>query len=388
MKADLSLLHRLRVLWIGALVGAACAGPETKPPAPATTPDPPPAAQAGTDQDPQADLPSVPEFIDDDEWIRLKSGEWLKGEFKTLNRDSVEFESDELDNLSLDWKDIDEVITTRPYTLVKADRVQVVGDVRIQDGEVYVHNGDQVTRFPRKDLMRMIPLGEGLANWSGSVRLAATRRSGNTDQTDTSATMDATHRSPDTRTKFYFDHVFSEVNDTSVADNQTLRGSHDRYLSPRFYLTPLGFEVFRDPFQNIALRATPYSGAGYTLIDQGNQEWNADVGLGYRYTRFDSVAAGMSDTQGSGALIFNTDYDVDLTTDVDFNLAYQLQLSLRDTTDSYQEFSAGFSLDFVWDLDLDVRFLWKYVGSPEPNSDGTVPLKNDFRWDFGLSWEF
>ena len=66
--------------------------------------------------------PLAPDFVDQEEWIRLTSGEWLKGEFTSLRRDSVEFDSDELDELTLDWEDVAEVITTRPFTVVKADR--------------------------------------------------------------------------------------------------------------------------------------------------------------------------------------------------------------------------------------------------------------------------
>ena len=55
---------------------------------------------AATDPDswiPQPpDLEGPPGSMDGGvEWLKLTSGEWLKGEFKVLNRDSVEFESDE-----------------------------------------------------------------------------------------------------------------------------------------------------------------------------------------------------------------------------------------------------------------------------------------------------
>src|SRR5262245_31650058 len=47
------------------------------------------------------------------DWIQLKSGEWLKGELISLYDGSLEFDSDELDNLTLDWDDVQQVRTAR-----------------------------------------------------------------------------------------------------------------------------------------------------------------------------------------------------------------------------------------------------------------------------------
>src|SRR5262249_4506764 len=40
------------------------------------------------------------------DWIQLKSGEWLRGRLYGMQNRKLEFESDELDDLKFDWKDI------------------------------------------------------------------------------------------------------------------------------------------------------------------------------------------------------------------------------------------------------------------------------------------
>src|SRR6185369_5914014 len=40
------------------------------------------------------------------DWIQLKSGEWLKGKIKSLQDEKLEFDSEELNLLTFDWKDI------------------------------------------------------------------------------------------------------------------------------------------------------------------------------------------------------------------------------------------------------------------------------------------
>src|SRR4029079_5102700 len=49
--------------------------------------------------------PPAPDAFD---WIQLKSGEWLKGELIALYDGKLEFDSDELEKLTLDWDDVRE----------------------------------------------------------------------------------------------------------------------------------------------------------------------------------------------------------------------------------------------------------------------------------------
>ncbi|NRA39975.1 MAG: hypothetical protein HRU15_17665 [Planctomycetes bacterium] len=39
------------------------------------------------------------------DWVRMKSGEWLKGELKSFRDDVIEFESDEFGDQVLDLAD-------------------------------------------------------------------------------------------------------------------------------------------------------------------------------------------------------------------------------------------------------------------------------------------
>ena len=40
------------------------------------------------------------------DWLRLNSGEWLKGEIDRMRDETLYFDSEELDNLKVDWEDI------------------------------------------------------------------------------------------------------------------------------------------------------------------------------------------------------------------------------------------------------------------------------------------
>jgi hypothetical protein len=50
---------------------------------------------------------------DDFDWIQLKSGEWLKGRLKAMQERKLEFDSEKLDDLTFDWKDIRQLRSPR-----------------------------------------------------------------------------------------------------------------------------------------------------------------------------------------------------------------------------------------------------------------------------------
>ena len=60
------------------------------------------------------------------DWIQLTSGEWLKGELIAMYDGSLEFDSDELDNLTLDWDDVRQVRTRRVVQVRFRDRDEPV----------------------------------------------------------------------------------------------------------------------------------------------------------------------------------------------------------------------------------------------------------------------
>jgi hypothetical protein len=81
------------------------------------------------------------------DWIQLKSGEWLRGRLYGMQNRELEFESDELDDLKFDWKDIHQVIV--PQARVSyGDRATASGSLRVDREKVIVTGVEDVTRWP------------------------------------------------------------------------------------------------------------------------------------------------------------------------------------------------------------------------------------------------
>ena len=82
--------------------------------------------------------PPPPTGEDGFDWIQLKSGEWLKGRIKSLQEEKLEFDSEELDLLTFDWKDI---LTVRSPRLnsVRIEKLKPVdGSLVVTTNEVQV----------------------------------------------------------------------------------------------------------------------------------------------------------------------------------------------------------------------------------------------------------
>ena len=381
-------LHRPLLLPVLALVLGSCAAPEEGGldlmpdfwAMEASLPEP---------QDvPQPEAPVI-DTTDGSDWIRLSSGEWLRGEIEVFDREVLDFDSEELDDLQIDWDDVVEIRTTRDFTLVLEGQVEVIGVLRMLEDRIFLTDEAGTRELARRDVYRMIPGKPSEANyWSGNVAIGMTGRSGNTDQIDITTSISVLRRTARSRFTAAYDAAYGKVQGVPNTDNQRLRSQYDWYLGSRLYVTPLGVELYRDRFQNIRMRASPFTGLGYTLVDTGKIEWDVNAGIGYRYTRFDSVEAGEDDSDGTGQGIVATVFSWDPTGNVEIDADYSAQIGLEDTTDTNQSATLGLSVDLWWDLDLDVKLRWDRVGLPQPDSDGNVPEKDDYRLTVGLSWEF
>ena len=117
------------------------------------------------------------------DWIQLKSGEWLRGKLYGMQNRKLEFESDELDDFTFDWKDIHQL--QAPRALVSfGDRDSASGSVRVDRKTVTV-NGPSGVSFPRDDLVGIAPGSpRELDYWSGKFNVGLNLRSGNTKQSD------------------------------------------------------------------------------------------------------------------------------------------------------------------------------------------------------------
>jgi len=327
----------------------------------------------------------MPETFD---WIQLTSDEWLKGKLIAMYEDSLDFDSDELDDLTFDFGDVRQVLSagTMQVGLVGGD--VAIGKLRI-DGDKVVVIGEQTVEFERSQVLT-ITSGEPKESnyWSGKVGAGANFRRGNTEQLESNARVTLKRRTVTNRTELDYLGNYNVTEETTITDNQRASLDWDRFVSHRFFLSPVLTEYFRDPFQNIAHRATIGVGAGYQIIDTSKVDWQVTTGVAYQKTRFDDVAEGDPESASTPTLLVATVYDHELSGSVDFNLGYRLFLVNEESGQYTHHLVTGFEFDLIGSLDFDITLVWDRIEKPRSSSDGAIPLKDDYRLNFALSFDF
>jgi hypothetical protein len=322
------------------------------------------------------------------DWVQLTSGEWLKGELIALYDGSLEFDSDELDNLTLDWEDIKQVRTGRVVQVRFRDRDAVTGRL-VVDGDTVRVLGDTEQQFPRAGLMTITPGEPRESNyWAGNATFGFNLRQGNSDQVEANTVASAKRRTLSTRLAIDYFGNYNVTDELTVTNNQRVNTSIDWFVTARLFVRPAVVEYYRDPFQNFAHRSTIGAAVGYQIVDNSRVSWEANVGPAYQHTIFDSVAAGESDTESTAAVWAGTTYTNELTGDVDYTLDYRFLVIKPEAGRFTHHFLTGLSVDALGPLDLDVSFVWDRVERPRADSSGLVPKQDDYRLIFGVGFDF
>src|SRR5678815_4820894 len=213
--------------------------------------------------------PPPPDMFD---WIQLKSGEWLKGELIALYDDKLEFDSDELDNLTFDWDDVRQVRTGRVVQVRFMGRT-LTGGLVIDANTVQVL-GDTTQQFDRAQLISITP-GEPKEGsyWSGNVTLGFNLREGNSEQVEANSLASVRRRTVKNRIVLDYAGNYNLTDETTVTNNQRANVGVDWFVTARFFVRPIVVEYLHDPFQNFANRWTIGAALGYQLVDTSRISW-------------------------------------------------------------------------------------------------------------------
>ena len=336
----------------------------------------------------EKDWQPPPPMPDDFDWIQLTSGEWLKGEIIAMYEDSLEFDSDELDDLTLAWEDIQHIRTAQIMQVAFLDGTIATGKLLVEGDDVRI-TGDEDYRNTRSQVLSLTAGAPKERNyWSGKLSAGLNYRTGNTEQIEFNAKAHFKRRTPANRINFDYLGNFTESDGITIADNQRASFGWNLFISKRFYFTPVYGEYFRDPFQNITSRWTLGAGLGFQIVDSSKITWKVDAALAYQRTSFDDVAEDEPATADTPALVIGTRYDNDLTGWMDYFFYYQFFVVNQESGTYTHHLMTGFEFDLFGDFDFDVSWVWDRIQDPRMGADGTFPEQDDFRTIIGLGFSF
>jgi hypothetical protein len=345
------------------------------------------ASQATADDGDRSWQPRPP-MPDDFDWIQLTSDEWLKGEIIALYNDKLEFDSDELGLLTLDWEDVKEVRSASTIQVGLLDKSVATGQLFV-DGDGVRVMGEEDQKLERSQVMTLTA-GEprGVNYWSGKLTLGANIRQGNSEQVEFSSKANFKRRTPKNRIIFDYLGTFNRTEGVVAADDQRVTAGWNRYLSKRFFWTPAYGEFYSDSSQNITSRWTLGAGLGFQILETKQIDWQLSGGASYQTTRFDDVAEGEEDSADTPALVIGTVYDHELSKAIDFVFDYRFLIVNEESGTYTHHLVTGFEFELTSLLDFDITIVWDRIQDPRPDSDNVLPEQDDFRLTFGLGFDF
>jgi len=332
------------------------------------------------------------EFVPPDDgydWLRLVSGEWLRGELIGAFGDNVEFDSDVLEELVIDAEDIDGFYSKRVFGVSIRDYGIIVGRVRVEGDKIVVTAGEDTTEFPRDDLVAItLSAKRERERWSGDISLGFNARQGNSEFIEYNMSAGIERRTAQSRTFIDYIGNFNETEGVQVANNHRLNGTVDRFSGSRLFWRPLIAQYFRDPFTNIEHQGTLVSGLGYDIIDTSRTEWDTYIAVGVNYVERVSVEAGQPTSSTSPSLTIGTAFDTELTSWMDYEFSFSATF-LDEESGTYQHhLVTTLSSDLTGNFDIDVSFVWDRTEDPPPLEDTTIPEQDDFRLLISLAYDF
>ncbi len=323
------------------------------------------------------------------DWILLTSGEWLKGDLIAMYSDKLEFDSDEMGLLTLDWEDIAEVRSKQSQSIRLNDGRILEGQLFIDTKTITLHHGGETSTVNRSQLHTLASADTGeWAFWSGKITLGANLRSGNTQQDDYTMLFKIQRRTSLTRLNNDYNGAYSTVDGSQTENNHRFNSSFDIYLKQNTFFRPYQFEYFADRFQNIDYRVTVTSGLGYEIFDTSVFRWEVASTIGWQTTHFESVQVGEDDSADTPVLNLVTQLDWDITDTIEYMFRYDIKLVNEDAGEYNSNLETGFDIDLINDLEFSVKYLWARTEQPTADANGDIPDRDDNRLVFGLTWDF
>ena len=335
------------------------------------------------------------EFGDTFDWVQMVSGEWIKGNIERMRDENLEFDSDKLDMLNLDFGDVALVHSPQVNTYVFDDRISATGKAVITEDLVIVQTVDEGTQtFLRSELESIVQGQKEKDWWSMKLRFGLTLNRGNTDQLTYDINFNVKREDRLTLLDLNYNTSFGQTNGVQNVNRHLGEAIFQVFLGSRWWVTPVFGQLYNDRFANVQFRATPAAGAGVHIFDTPNAQWDFQTGIGYQSLTYESAEGGTENPQHDAFIPLYTYWDFDITGDIDFTASWLTNLVVTKIGNTNHTAKADLAIELTSVLDLDIAFLYlrtEEPAPPAPPADPTVvpdPIKkNDYQLVVGISVE-
>lgn len=325
-------------------------------------------------------------FADESDWVRMQSGEWLRGRIDSSRDDIMQFDSDEFGPVDINARDIGEIHSPRVKTFIFDDRSSLRGSAYITRDKVVIATEDGVEIRDRFSIWAVVEGGvRELDRWSMRLDLGVTGSRGNANQLDANLGFRLVREDRRTLSTIHYQGSLG-LSDDALSVSRHLTGFALKvWLTRRAFVYPVIGQLVSNRYQDVALRATPALAAGLRVVDTPVFKWDLSSGLGYQYLRLFDPLAGVDNPQHDAALPISLWMRLDITSDHYLVLSWLTTIAYTNLGNTSHTGQADLFLEVTNIFYLNASFLFLRMEDPYPSADGTDPLPNDFALSLGIS---
>ncbi len=308
--------------------------------------------------------------------VTLANGDRLTGEIVHLDRGRLEFKTDDIGTLYLEWDKLVSLVTTRLVEVTTTDGQMFLGSLaRTTDRSIAVTSVEATAQLAMPDVTEITTIGRSFwrkLDGSFDVGFSYTRSSG---VAQLNLNSDTVYRKPGAQTRLAASWTQTEQSDEEERDD---RGSVDvsylRYAWPRWFVAGVGrFET--NESLGLRLRSQVGGVMGPRLLNTNRGQLTLGAGLSFNNERGVDVAP----TQNlEGMLLFQTSYFIYDTPRTNLDVSLQYYPSLSDPGRQRVQFDAAAKRELVKDLFVSLSTFYT-VDTRPPNPDADT-------FDVGVLW--
>ncbi len=339
--------------------------------------------------DPPDDDAPLPELGEDETWLRMDSGEWLRGELKRMRLDRATFKSKDLGTLDLDWDDVAALWSPRAHVWDMGNRERLIGPARLRGEVLEIRTSEGIVALS-PDQVTSMRKGDGaeLGFWAYSLYAGLTGRWGNARQLAFVGRSDLTRDDGRTRWNLHYDGTYGTTEGVPSANAHTGSTQLDVYVHEVVFITPLSDTVYHDPFQNIRVRNRVGAGLGFRHEATAKVTWSGAVNALHQYQEAISVSDPADAAAHDVGLSLGLDAKFEPVSDMTIKTGWTSTLVLTDLGGTSHRGLASIGYKVADALGLDVQVQYDRIEQPVALADGTVPVSDDVQLSAGVSLDF
>jgi hypothetical protein len=321
-------------------------------------------------------------FADKTDIVYLKNGDRTTGEVKSLQRGKLEFSTDGMGTLYIEWENIANIIskTGQAIELTNGERFYGTLTRPETDSMLTLDTGLGQVGVPTDDVILMYPVEADF--WDRldlSIKFGLSWDKGS-NVGRYNLGMDAEYRLPGSLTRAAFNTEVTTQDSASSTQRSNLSGIHNIFLENKKYHTYFA-SLERNDQLGLDLRSLIGAGYGYMPIRSQRNELMLAGGLNVNR---EIPTEGEQQTNIEAVFVLNYNYFKFSTPERSFNTELMVFPSITD----WGRWRANFNTDFRWEMVSDLYWILDFYASFDSAPISPDAATSDYGVTSSLGYKF